>query len=241
MPKLLLKFSGMVLKDIPLDKPQVTIGRKMDNDVVIDNLAVSGHHAQVVEENGTYFIEDTGSTNGTFLNDAKITKQRLQPGDQIRVGKHVLIYEDETATSKPKAAPAVVLDGDKTVLALPPSDTKKSKLEAAAADDALPGGKIGVLLVVEGQTDKNEYKLPARVSVIGSQDAAVVKLTGWFAPKVAALISRNETAYVISLSGESKKILVNGVPIQGRGDLKDGDLIEVAGVKMYFYLRHPTS
>jgi hypothetical protein len=79
------------------------------------------------------------------------------------------------------------------------------------------------------------------VSVIGSQDAAVVKLTGWFAPKVAALISRTETAYVISLSEESKKVLVNGVQVQGRLDLKDGDLIEVAGVKMYFYLRHPTS
>lgn len=245
MPKLLLKFSGMVLKDIPLDKPQITIGRKMDNDVVIDNLAVSGHHARVVEEKGTYFIEDTGSTNGTFLNETKIQKQRLQPGDQIRVGKHMLIYEDETATAKPKPVSAIVLDGDKTVLAPPPpSDTtRKSKLAAAAAeaDDALPGGKIGVLLVVAGQTDKNEYKLPARVSVIGSQDAAVVKLTGWFAPKVAALISRNETAYVISLSEESKKVLVNGAQVQGRGDLKDGDLIEVAGVKMYFYLRHPTS
>lgn len=239
MPRLLLKFSGMVLKDIPLDKPQVTIGRKMDNDVVIDNLAVSGHHARVVEENGTYFVEDTGSTNGTFLNETKIEKQRLQPGDQIRVGKHVLIYEDATSTAQIKPAPAAVSDKDKTVLAPPLSDTRKSKL--AAADDALPGGKIGVLLVVAGQTDKNEYKLPARVSVIGSQDAAVVKLTGWFAPKVAALISRTETAYVISLSEESKKILVNGAPIQGRSDLKDGDLIEVAGVKMYFYLRHPTS
>jgi len=240
MPKLLLKFSGMVLKDIPLDKSQITIGRKMDNDVVIDNLAVSGHHARVVEENGTYFVEDTGSTNGTFLNDAKIAKQRLQPGDQIRVGKHILAYEDETATAKPKPAPAATLDGDKTVYAPPPPGERTPK-PADESKDALPGGKVGVLLVVAGQTDKNEYKLPGRVSVIGSQEAAVVKLTGWFAPKVAALISRTETAYVISLSEESKKILVNGAPIQGRSDLKDGDLIEVTGVKMYFYLRHPTS
>jgi len=241
MPKLLLKFSGMVLKDIPLDKPQVTIGRKMDNDVVIDNLAVSGYHARVVEENGIYFVEDTGSTNGTFLNETKIQKQRLQPGDQIRVGKHVLIYEDETATAKHKPVQAAAPDGDKTVLTPPTSDTRKSKLSVSAEDDALPGGKIGVLLVVAGQTDKNEYKLPARVSIIGSQDTAVVKLTGWFAPKVAALISRSTTAYIISLSEESKKIFVNGAAIQGRSDLKDGDLIEVAGVKMYFYLRHPTS
>ncbi len=241
MPKLLLKFSGMVLKDIPLDKPQVTIGRKMDNDVVIDNLAVSGHHARIVEENGTYFVEDTGSTNGTFLNETKIEKRRLQSGDQIRVGKHVLIYEDETATTKRKPAPVAVPDGDKTVLAPPPQTGEQTLRPPGEPKDVLPGGKMGVLLVVAGQTDKNEYKLPARVSIIGSQEAAVVKLTGWFAPKVAAIISRSETAYVISLSEEGKKVLVNGAAVQGRSDLKDGDLIEVANVKMYFYLRHPTS
>ena len=240
MPKLLLKFSGMVLKDVPLATPLVTIGRKMDNDVVIDNLAVSGHHARVVEENGTYFIEDTGSTNGTFLNDTKIAKQRLQSGDQIRVGKHILVFEDETETAKPKAAPAPALDGDKTVYAPPPAGDRTLK-KSEESKDALPGGKLGVLLVVSGQTDKNEYKLPERVSIIGSQDGAVVKLTGWFAPKVAALISRNETAYVVSLSEDSKKVLVNGTAVAGRCELKDGDLIEVAGVKMYFYLRHPTS
>ena len=241
MPKLRLKFSGMVLKDFPLDKPQLTIGRKMDNDIVIDNLAVSGHHARVVEENGTHYIEDTGSTNGTFINDMKIAKQRLQPGDQIRVGKHLLVYEDETATSKPKPSAAVVPDGDKTILSPPPRPGDQTLRPAEESRDALPGGRMGVLLVVAGQTDKNEYKLPDRVSVIGSQDGAAVKLTGWFAPKVAALISRNEATYFISSSEEGKKILVNGVSVQGRSDLKDGDLIEVAGVKMYFYLRHPAS
>ena len=240
MPKLVLKFSGMVLKDIPLNKPVTTIGRKMDNDVVIDNLAVSGYHARVVEESGTYFIEDTGSTNGTFLNETKVAKQRMQPGDQIRVGKHILVFEDESATMKPKHVSALAMDGDRTVNTPPPLGERTVR-RADESSDALPGGKIGVLLVVAGQTDKNEYKLPGRVSVIGSQDSAEVKLTGWFAPKVAALISRNETAYVVSLSEESRKILVNGDPVRGRRDLKDGDLIEVAGVKMYFYLRHPTS
>ena len=241
MPKLLLKFSGMVLKDIPLEKPQITIGRKMDNDVVIDNLAVSGHHAQVIMENGTHFVEDTGSTNGTFLNDAKIAKQRLQPGDQIRVGKHILVYEDETATAKPKPAPVVAPDADKTVYTPPPSGERTLKPAVEPKEAPLPGGKIGVLLVVAGQTDRNEYKLPGLASVVGSQDGAAVKLTGWFSPKVAALISRTEMAYAVSPSEESKKVLVNGALIQVRTDLKDGDLIEVAGVKMYFYLRHPTS
>lgn len=239
MPKLVLKFGGTVLKDVQLEKPVMTIGRKMGNDVVIDNLAVSGHHAKVTQEGGSFFIEDTGSTNGTFLNDVRVEKRRLQHGDQIRVGKHVLVFE-EGAGSETPSAPA--RDPDKTVLATPEMQRQLESVRTKAGADApLPGGKIGVVLVVAGQTDKNEYKLTERVSVIGSQDGAAVKLTGWFAPKVAALISRTDTGYALSASDESKKVQINGAPVQGRGDLKDGDLIEVAGVKMYFYLRHPTT
>jgi pSer/pThr/pTyr-binding forkhead associated (FHA) protein len=237
MAKLILKFGGSVLKEIPLDQSQVTIGRKPDNSLVIDNLAVSGHHARVVQENGTYFVEDTGSTNGTFLNDVKVDKRRLQHGDQIRVGKHVLSFEDSPGDATLK--PAAVSSDDKTVLTTMRS--KRVDPSEAGGSDALPGGKMGVMLVVAGQTDKNEYKLTGKVSVIGSQDAAAVKLTGWFAPRVAAIISRTETAYIISMSEEARKVMVNGVEVKGRSDLKDGDLIEVAGVKMYFYLRHPTT
>jgi hypothetical protein len=217
----------------------MTIGRKMGNDVVIDNLAVSGHHAKVTQEGGSFFIEDTGSTNGTFLNDVRVEKRRLQHGDQIRVGKHVLVFEETAGTGAP---PAPARDPDKTVLATPEMARELQGVRKSAGVDApLLGGKFGVVLVVSGQTDKNEYKLTDRVSVIGSQDTAVVKLTGWFAPKVAALISRTETGYALSASEDAKKVQINGAPIQGRGDLKDGDLIEVAGVKMYFYLRLPTT
>ena len=242
MPKLVLKFGGTILRDVQLEKSVVTIGRKMVNDVVIDNLAVSGHHARVIQESGTFFVEDTGSTNGTFLNDVKIEKRRLQYGDQIRVGKHVLVFEEGTGPGAPSVPAAPARDPDKTVLATPELQRELQSVRTAAGADApLPGGKIGVVLVVAGQTDKNEYKFTERVSVVGAQDTAAVKLTGWFAPKVAALISRTETGYALSTSEKGKKIQVNGAPIQGRGDLKDGDLIEVAGVKMYFYLRHPTT
>ncbi len=242
MPKLVLKFGGTVLKDVQLEKSVVTIGRKMGNDVVIDNQAVSGHHAKVVHEGGTFFVEDTGSTNGTFLNDVRVEKRRLQHGDQIRVGKHVLVFEEATGPGVPLTPATPARDPDKTVLATPEMQRQLESVRTKAwVDTPLPGGKIGVVLVVSGQTDKNEYKLTDRVSVVGSQDAAAVKLTGWFAPKVAALISRTETGYALSTSEQGRKILVNGAPIQGRGDLKDGDLIEVAGVKMYFYIRHPAT
>src|SRR5712692_4506881 len=97
MPKIFLKFNERVLKEIPLDKPRFTIGRKPDNDLVIDNPVVSGHHALIVSEEGAFFIEDLGSTNGTFVNDAKIQKEKLKNSDCIVVGKHVLIDLAEIA------------------------------------------------------------------------------------------------------------------------------------------------
>jgi len=77
MPQIVLKFNDKILKVVELDKPLVTIGRKRKNDLVINNLGVSSYHAQVVQEEGTFFIEDRGSTNGTFLNDRKIAKLQL--------------------------------------------------------------------------------------------------------------------------------------------------------------------
>src|SRR5260370_17347008 len=92
MPKIFLKFNERVLKEIPLDKPRFTIGRKPDNDLVIDNPAVSGHHALIFIEEGAFFIEDLGSTNGTFGNDAKILKEKLKNSAGIVACNHVLIY-----------------------------------------------------------------------------------------------------------------------------------------------------
>src|SRR6266849_10250602 len=101
MPKIFLKFNEQVLKEIQLDKPRLTIGRKPDNDLVIDNPAMSGHHALIFSEEGVFFIEDLGSINGTFVNDAKIQKEKLKNSDGIVVGKHVLIYQDEIAAPPP--------------------------------------------------------------------------------------------------------------------------------------------
>jgi pSer/pThr/pTyr-binding forkhead associated (FHA) protein len=233
MPKIILKFNEAVLKEIPLDREQLTIGRKPDNDLVIDNPAVSGHHAKLARVQSVYFLEDLGSTNGTFVNEKKIDKKQLRDGDRVMVGKHLLLYEDEVkgvavAPDSPSA------DTDKTMIL----DTQKQR-ELLKAEQTLGKAKerFGVLQVLAGGTDKKEYPLTGRLAIIGSQDGATVKLTGWFAPKVAAMISRRPDGYNISLSEESKKVLVNGTPVQGRADLKDGDLLEVGGVKMSFLLK----
>ncbi|MFH1620045.1 MAG: FHA domain-containing protein, partial [bacterium] len=79
MPKLLLKFETAVLKEItiPADKTSFSVGRKSDNDIAIDHPAVSGHHCKIYLSGGTFFVEDLGSTNGTFVNGKKILKAGL--------------------------------------------------------------------------------------------------------------------------------------------------------------------
>ena len=94
MPKFLLQFEGAVIKEIPA-KDEITIGRKPDNDVVIDNPAVSSHHCKIVLVGDTYFVEDLNSTNGVFLNAKKIVKSGLQNNDVIGIAKHALKFIDD--------------------------------------------------------------------------------------------------------------------------------------------------
>jgi pSer/pThr/pTyr-binding forkhead associated (FHA) protein len=86
-----LKFNNAVLKTIETDKEVITIGRNVKNDVQIDNLSVSKQHARIVKQEGKYFIEDMKSTNGTYLNEKKITKEKLTNNDVITIGKHTLL------------------------------------------------------------------------------------------------------------------------------------------------------
>lgn len=240
MPKIFLKFSEKVLKEIALDRPQLTIGRKPDNDEVIDNPAVSGHHARIVQEQGAFFVEDLNSTNGTFVNDVKIQKHKLTNADRIGIGKHLLVYQDEvTVAPPPPPPPPKEGESDKTMIL----DTKKQRelLKALETTKAAPVTakveKLGCLTVVKGDTDRKGYELTGRLAVIGAEDTATVRLSGWFAPKNAALISRRGEGYFISMPEGGKKIIVNGEAVQGQRQLQDGDIIEVAGVQMQFFLK----
>jgi len=97
MPKLLLKFGPAVVKEYPVPPTQtsVTLGRKPDNDIVIDNPVVSGHHARIIKVGDTFFIEDLNSTNGTFLAGRKIIKSGLAHGDEISIGSHTVLFIDD--------------------------------------------------------------------------------------------------------------------------------------------------
>ena len=232
MAKILLKYKEAAVKEIPLDKESTTIGRKPDNDIVIDNQAVSGHHASITVEGDKLMLEDLGSLNGTFVNGQKISKTELFNGDVVLIGVHTLnITSDKNRSQETKGFAVRGRSMDETMV-IAPDDQKKI---VAAADKNLPE-PLGGFMVVEGSTEKKEYELKERVSSIGKEDGSAVKLKGLFAPKLAALVNRRKEGYFITPAG-GKELKVNGKTIDRRCDLKDGDLVEVANLKLQFYLK----
>src|SRR5258708_10415823 len=88
MPKLTLMFDNKIMKEVPVGGRPITIGRSPDNDIPVDNLAVSNHHAKVYFEAGRMVVEDLDSLNGTFVNDLRVERATLHDGDNIHIGKH---------------------------------------------------------------------------------------------------------------------------------------------------------
>jgi len=252
MPKLILKFEAAVLKEVSVGGQPVTIGRAPDNDIQIDNLAVSSHHARVLAEDNKLFIEDLNSLNGTFVNNQRVQRVQLKQGDQVLIGKHHLVVDmgaveapalpDTRKVAAPKVEETMVLDTKK----------RKELLQQEAAGGGAPGAhertqpvgttatappraRVASLVVMEGSTDQREYLLSSKLTVIGKSDMATIKLKGWFKPKVAAQINKRDDGYYI---GPADKLpTVNGQPIHGPTKLNEGDLIEVAGVKMNFVFK----
>ena len=124
MAKLILQYEGRVLKEFPVGST-VTIGRLPGNSIVIDNPAVSSKHARVTRDGDSYVIEDAESTNGTFVNEIRVTRQTLTYGDLVQIGKHHLVFEEggDEAAAPQADAPREIADLGGTVYL----DTKRQK------------------------------------------------------------------------------------------------------------------
>jgi hypothetical protein len=132
--------------------------------------------------------------------------------------------------------PKPKFDSDKTIVMTPELQRELLKAQGKSGETLKPGRSV-VLQVVSGSTDQKEYRITGPVVIIGAQDNATVRLTGWFAPKRAALLNRQGGGYAVAPSEEGKKILVNGTAIQGSLALKEGDLVEVAGVTLLYSMK----
>ena len=251
MAKLFLKFEQAVLKEIPLSQGVTTIGRLPDNVLQIDNLAVSGHHAKIYWDTDKFIIEDNNSLNGTYVNSVRISRHPLRDGDNVLIGRHTLAFKDEqpqgwsapaAGAETPKVGSTFMMDSKKAKEMLPGMASQPAAPARAQAAPSLlgqfsatpPADKVRTLTVVSGKTEQAEYLLTSKMNVIGKSDMASIKLKGWFAPKMAALISKRENGYFIAASEKKIKVKVNDEEIAGQRALAEGDLIEVAGTKMAF-------
>lgn len=216
--KLRLRLAGTGDEELLLNRPELTIGRAMDNDLILNDAAVSLHHARIATIQAAFYIEDLGSTNSTFVNNVRTDEQQLIQGDQIRIGDQVLIFEHAQGDIA-----ALIADPlDETVM-LPVRQTITTRK--------------ATLLVIEGRTDLSRYELTGPSIIVGSDAHATVKLRGWFAPRVAAQLNRQPAGYSIQPGPEQQELQVNGRAIDNSVTLQDGDIIDVAGVKLSFYMQ----
>ena len=240
MARLVLKYEAAVLKEVPLGGRPVSIGRAPDNDIPIDNLAVSNYHARVYAEAGHLVVEDLNSLNGTFVNEQRIERATVRDGDTIHIGKHHIFVDGTRDTAlPPDAGRKIVAPKVDETLVLDTRERREMLRQAVAIGErsqlAPDRARVPTLVVVSGRTDQKDYRLSSKLTVIGKSDMATVRLRGWFAPRVAAQISKREDGYYLGRGDRVPKI--NGEPITGPTRLSDGDVIEVGGVRLNFLYR----
>jgi len=228
MARLILMFNKQVIKEYPLLKDSITIGREEDNTITIDNLAVSGYHARIDIAGPDFIVTDLQSTNGTFVNDKKVVSHKLSHGDNVMVGKHVILFVGIEKVEEEDQK----LDMDKTMML----DTAKQKellaKQQAAPQAAKAAEKIGVIEAIDG-SDIGEIELTKKLMKIGKADTSEIKLSGLFMPATAATISRRPSGYIIAST--AGKLKVNGEVVKESVQLKDFDTIEVGSYKLQFY------
>jgi len=233
MAKLVLSMNGAVQGEYELDQERFTIGRKPENEIPIDNLAVSGKHALIITILDDSFLEDLGSTNGTYVNGKLVKKHALKDGDVIAIGKHELKYINENASDdedefektmiiKPGSASAAVAAAQAAQQA-----GAAAEAPAPAAASVSGGMPLGRLTVLNGPIAGKELELTKALITLGKPGTQV------------AVISRRPQGYFlthIESDGDGKRYpVVNGEAIGPKAyQLKDSDLIELAGIKMEF-------
>jgi predicted component of type VI protein secretion system len=217
MPKLIVSIDGVVIKEVTLAKDRTTLGRRPYNDIVVDNLAISGEHAVLHMIGGDVYLEDLNSTNGTYVNGRAIKKQALEQNDIIEVGKYKIRYLATASASATESTPAVRA-------VVPPAPSGPIPLSSAPTVQApLGGGTAGVAVirVLSGSGAGRELSLQKVVTTIGKPGVAV------------AAVTRRLHGYVVApIDGGTA---LNGEPLGSEAvALQDGDVLELGGTRMQF-------
>jgi pSer/pThr/pTyr-binding forkhead associated (FHA) protein len=220
MPRLVLSLDGVVLREVSLTKDRTTIGRRSHNDVVIDNLAVSGEHAVMIANGDDTYLEDLGSTNGTTVNGQPIKKHLLQSGDTVEIGKYRLRYQIEGAANDDNG---VDIDTSQPLRRefYGPGPTTIQVRQPGVPEVAAPAAAS--IKILTGANAGRELALIKALTTVGRPGHQV------------AVITRRPTGYFVAhVEGEIFP-MVNGQNLGSAAHpLHHGDVIELAGVQMEF-------
>jgi pSer/pThr/pTyr-binding forkhead associated (FHA) protein len=233
MGKLVVSLDGVVIKEVQLTKEKTILGRRPYNDIVIDNLAVSGEHAQLHMIGNDVFIEDLNSTNGTYINGKAVRKQLLTNNDTVEIGKYKIKFITE-----------VTDDFERTMIMRPGQGFGQS-----APSHASPPVTSSVPLsppVTQSPSFSSNFggianHLPASIKVLNGAAAGrevtltkVVTTVGKPGVQVAS-ITKRPSGYVFAHVEGAARPAVNGQPLGNDAvPLRNGDVIELAGTEMQF-------
>ena len=231
MPRMIVSLDGIVVKDVVLTKNRTTLGRRPYNDIVIDNLAVSGEHAVIQMSGGQVYIEDLNSTNGTNLNGKTIKREMLRNNDTVEIGKYKIKFFadaagddfEKTMVFRPGMVPA---PGAAPVSAGTPPATMhatypESRPAAATASGDFEGD--AVIRVMSGAATGREVPLVKVVTTIGKIGVSV------------AAITKRRHGFVVAHVEGTSRLLLNGKAIGTEPVvLNDKDMLELANTQMQF-------
>jgi pSer/pThr/pTyr-binding forkhead associated (FHA) protein len=231
MARLILSLDGQVMAEYNMNKERYTIGRLPDNDIRIDNPAVSGHHSLIINILNDSFLEDLNSTNGTYVNGKLIKKHALQHGDVLTCGHHQLRFVEDDAAQQDEFERTLVIQPsarpvDK-IRAAVSSGAEATASRKAIANGGAPAMKKARLQVLSGAFAGRELELTKTLTTLGRPGV-----------QVAAITRRSEGYYLVHVDADTPENYpqVNGAPIGAQArKLVDNDVIQLAGVKMGFF------
>lgn len=239
MPIITLKFKDNIIGRYPFaEKTSLTIGRRKDNDIVIDNLAVSGHHAKIDMVNEAFVLLDLKSKNGSFVNEQLVDSHWLKHGDVISIGKHQLLFSadnaaDLSANGSTEMEKTMIMDTSNYRSMVQKSATRVPKLLLGE------NSARGYLTFLAG--GRGSLELAHALVKIGKDPASDIVVKGFLMGLTAATISRRPDGYYLSFAGGWFRPKVNERVVKKSVMLQDLDVIAIGSVKLQFFLKNYSS
>jgi pSer/pThr/pTyr-binding forkhead associated (FHA) protein len=235
MPNITLKFKDNIIGQYPVVKRKsLTIGRRKDNDIVIENLAVSGHHAKIDAVGEAYVLVDLQSKNGSFVNEQLVGSHWLKHGDVISIGKHLLVFSADDTKNMSANGPGEI---DKTMV----MDTSNYRSMVQKSAPVVPkpllrqSDACSCLKYLAG--GHGRLDLSNKLITIGKDPRSDIVVKGILVGATAATISQRPDGYYLSFAGGWSKPRVNDHALRTSVMLRDLDVIAIGSVKLQFFIK----